>query len=192
MKILATALVMLLLTGCASAAREPDVLRPAAEPAPVYPSTRTSADPSHPAPPTRCPDPGVEISLGEVDGAMGLRAVALMVRNCGSAPYTVEGYPAVTLLDAGRRPLPVRVADGVDHVSRIPSYDTPPRRVVLGPGETASAAVVWRNLTTDRGTSVDGEYLRVAAAPGQPTHLLALHVDLGNTGVLALSPWATS
>ena len=180
---------MLLLAGCATETHEPDVLRPAAKP-PVYRSAVPSTDPRPPA--ARCLDPGVEISIGDGDAATGLRFIGITLRNCGTRPYTVKGYPAVTLLDAGQRTLPVRVVYGVDHVSLMPPYDKPPQRLVLAPGQTARAVVVWRNLTTDEATIVNGEYLRVAGARGQPTHLLALHVDLGNTGILALSPWAMS
>jgi hypothetical protein len=187
-KIFAAALAVLLLTGCASETHEPDVLRPAAAPAPVYSSAVASTDP--PAPAARCLDPGVEISIGDGDAATGLRFVGITLRNCRTRPYTVKGYPAATLLDAAQRTLPVRVVNGVDHVSLMPPYDKPPQRLVLAPGQTARAVVVWRNLTTDEATIVTGEYLRVAGARGQPTHLVALHVDLGNTGVLALSPWA--
>jgi hypothetical protein len=191
-KILAVALAILLLAGCATEKPKPDVLRPAAEPAPVHPSTVAPTDPSSPAPAVRCLDPGVEISVGDSDAAMGLRLVGITVRNCRTGPYTVMGYPAATLLDADQRSLPIRVVNGVDQVSLLPPYDKPPRRLVLAPGQAATAVVVWRNLTTDEATIVTGEYLRVAGAPGQPTHLLAVHVDLGNTGILALSPWARS
>jgi hypothetical protein len=191
-KILAATLAVLLLTGCATVTQEPDVLPPATAPASAYPSAVASTDPPPPTPAVRCLDPGVEISIGDGDAAMGLRAIGITLRNCRRSPYTVKGYPAVTLLDADQRRLPVRVANGVNHVSLIPPYDKPPQRLVLAPGQTARAVVVWRNLTTDGATIVNGEYLQVAGARGQPTHLLALHVDLGNTGVLALSPWARS
>jgi hypothetical protein len=185
-KIYAVALVVLLLAGCGST-QKPDVLHPAAEPAPVNPSgvpSRASASPQ-----AQCLAPGVEIFISAGDAAAGLRFESLTLRNCGTHSYIVDGYPSATLLDAGQRPLKVKVAEGVDHVYLMPDLDKPPKHFVLAPGGTATAEVVWRNLTTDEETIVNGEYLRVAGAPGQPTHLLTLHVDLGNTGILALSPW---
>ncbi|WP_170324005.1 DUF4232 domain-containing protein [Cryptosporangium phraense] len=184
---------LLLLAGCTET---PDTLRPAAgpeagpaaRPAPAAPVATTPV----PAPSSgpRCLDPGVEISVGETEGAAGLRLVTLQLRNCGTRPYTVQGYPVVTVLDADGRATDVRTFHGTQHVYTLGRPDPPPRRVTLAPGERARAALIWRNLTTAAETVVVGEYLRVAPAPGAPAHRLTLHVDPGNTGTMAVSPWA--
>jgi hypothetical protein len=136
-----------------------------------------------------CLAPGVELSVGEVDAAMGLRAVGLTLRNCGTATYTVNGYPAVELLDAEHKVLDVAVLNGTSNVATIEQYEVPPKRVDVPPGGTAVAVLVWRNLTTDAATVAKGAYVDVAPAKGQPRHTLALSVDPGNTGKLAVSPW---
>ncbi|GAB3855759.1 DUF4232 domain-containing protein [Dactylosporangium cerinum] len=182
---------MAVLAGCgttpahpdAPAMARPDVSFAATTPAP-------SSSPSVVTPPSpACLAPGVMLSVGEVDAAMGLRAVTLTLRNCGTATYTVKGYPAVDVLDDARTVLDVAVLDGTSNVSAIERFNNPPARVDVKPGGTAVAVLVWRNLTTDAATVAKGAYLSVAPAQGQPRHTLALYVDPGNTGKLAVSPW---
>lgn len=168
------------------AAARPDVSVPEAvpTPAPATPSAAVDASP-------QCLAPGVALSVGEVDAAMGLRAVGITLRNCGAAAYTVQGYPAVDVLDADRRILDVKVLDGTSNVATIERYNAPPKPVTVRPGGTAVAVLVWRNLTTDAATVAKGEYVSVAPAAGQARHVLTLSVDPGNTGRLAVSPWTT-
>jgi hypothetical protein len=187
--ILAAAVVV---TGCGTTPAHPAgpaVARPDVSIAPADPTPSPTAV-TEPA--TGCVPPGVALSVGEVEGAMGLRAVTLTLRNCGTATYTANGYPAVDVLDADRRVLDVTVLDGVSNVTSIERYAGPPQRVDVPPGGTAFAVLVWRNLTTDAATVAKGAYLSVAPADGQPRHTLTLFVDPGNTGRLAVSPWTAS
>ncbi|WP_327009956.1 DUF4232 domain-containing protein [Dactylosporangium sp. NBC_01737] len=165
---------------------EPGVARPDVSIAPATPAP----SPTLAVVPTPgCLAPGAALSVGEVDAAMGLRAVTLTLRNCGTAAYTLNGYPVVDVLDADRKVLDVKVLDGTANVSSIERYDGPPKRVDVQPGATAVAVLVWRNLTTDAATVAKGAYLSVAPAEGRPRHTLVLMVDPGNTGKLAVSPW---
>ncbi|GAA3391780.1 DUF4232 domain-containing protein [Cryptosporangium minutisporangium] len=180
-------LTLLLLAACGTGSAPPDVLRPAADDAaPRAASPSPSATGS--LGPT-CLEPGVEVTVGEVSAAMGLRAVGLTLRNCGTDPYTVQGYPVIEVLDADRRTLPAKVLHGTEHVHRLESFAGPPERIVVAPGESVGASLLWRNLTTVGETVVNGAYLRVAPAAGQATHTLTFSVDLGNTGRLAVSHW---
>ncbi|GAA3191726.1 DUF4232 domain-containing protein [Dactylosporangium siamense] len=179
------------LAGCGTTPAHPGG-PPVARPGVSFAATTQAPSSSPPvvAPPSpACLAPGVALTVGEVDAAMGLRAVGLTLRNCGTATYTVNGYPAVELLDADRAPLDVAVLNGTSNVSTIERFSGPPKRVDVKPGGTAVAVLVWRNLTTDAATVAKGEYLSVAPAQGQPRHVLALMVDPGNTGKLAVSPW---
>jgi hypothetical protein len=156
--------------------------------------SQTTAAPSPTAPEgstPQCLDPGVEVSVGEVDGALGLRAVGITLRNCGAGNYSVDGYPVIEVLDADRTVLAVTVYHGTENVSRIERYAGPPKRIDVAPGGSVVAVLVWRNVTTDAATVAKGAYVRVAPAGGQPPHTLALDVDPGNTGKLAVSPWST-
>ena len=149
------------------------------------PSLRTT---SPPPPKPRCVD-GVEISAGETDGAMGLRATGIKLRNCGKKRYTVDGYPALDVLGEDRKPLKLRVLHGVSEVAMIDQWNVRPKRITVEPGESVTAVLVWRNLTTDAEKAVTGAYLSVARADGEPRHRIPYSVDAGNTGKVAVSPW---
>jgi hypothetical protein len=154
-----------------------------------------------PAPPTAtataaaCPSSGVLLTAGQVDAAMGLRALRVELVNCGTQPYAVNGYPALRVLDADHKPLDVTVVQGTARISRITGFDGPPKPVTLAPGAQASAVVVWRNTVTDAAVvATTGTYLEMAPAAGQAAQLLSPSggVDLGTTGTIATSPWVAS
>ena len=146
-----------------------------------------------PVPPKpRCVD-GVEISAGETSAAMGLRAMGIELVNCGTVPYTVNGYPAVRVLDEGRAPLPVAVIHGSAGVATLDNFDTPPTRVTAAPGERLAFGLVWRNTVTD--TTVDpvnATYLEIVPAPGQVPQTVRPEgrLDLGTTGRLGITAWS--
>jgi hypothetical protein len=154
--------------------------------------------PPRPAPPTdaaaACPDSGFAITTGAVDAALGLRAMSIALVNCGSRPYTVNGYPAVRVLDANRNPLDVEVGNGSSPISAPDSYDTPPRPVTLQPGRTATARLLWRTTVTESTVpATSGAYLEIAPAKGQPAQTVTPQggIDLGTTGRLGVNAWAS-
>ncbi|MBB4885393.1 DUF4232 domain-containing protein [Streptomyces netropsis] len=136
------------------------------------------------------PKPCVEIKAGPVDGAMGLRSLALEMVNCGSRPYTVKGYPTVRVLDGDRKRIDVTVTEGSSAVATI--GDATPKPVILRPGEKAVAGLLWRNTVTDPAvTAVRATYLEVAPATGAPWQTVKpdAGIDLGTTGKVGVSPW---
>ncbi|RPK72877.1 hypothetical protein EES45_31780 [Streptomyces sp. ADI97-07] len=66
--------------------------------------------------------------------------------------------------------------------------DKQPRRVTLGPGESATAGLVWRN-TTEPGTPVNVPHVRVRAKAGADPVTVTPGLDLGTTGKLGVRPW---
>src|SRR5690242_13631044 len=96
-----------------------------------------------------CPESGIRITAGEVDAAMGLRALGIVLVNCGTRDYVASGYPVVRVLDADREPLEVAVSNGSMRVSARDSYDVTPVPVTLRPGDRVTARVLWRNTVTD-------------------------------------------
>ncbi|GIG91267.1 DUF4232 domain-containing protein [Plantactinospora endophytica] len=155
---------------------------------------RPVPEPTHtadPAPTVGCPD-GFLITAGEVEPALGLRALGIELRNCGTVPYRMDGYPVVRVLDQQRQALDVTVGNGSAPVSAPDGYDVPPRPVILQPGEVARARVLWRNTVTESTEpATDASYLEIAPTPGAPVHLVAPRggIDLGNTGRLAVNVW---
>ncbi|MFF5215234.1 DUF4232 domain-containing protein [Micromonospora sp. NPDC000442] len=141
-------------------------------------------------PTSGCPDSGVRISAGDVNAAMGLRAMGLELVNCGDRPYRLHGYPEPQLRDADGEVIPVRVIRGAEGITS--GFDDPPRPLVLAPGEAAGTALLWRNLV-DNPTVVatNAEHLDVAPLRGRPAQrvVIAGRIDLGNTDRLGVSAW---
>ncbi|MET8568059.1 DUF4232 domain-containing protein [Streptomyces sp. NPDC004783] len=142
-----------------------------------------------PAPEGSCPASGLRIHADDGDAAMGLRVVGLHLENCGSRPYSLEGYPALELLDAELEPVEgVRIVPGGRGVARVSGFDAPARPVTLEPGESARAGLMWRN-TTQAGEAVTVPYVRVRARSGAAPVVIAPHLDLGTTGKLGVGAW---
>lgn len=164
---------------------------PVASPGAVRTPPAVSPTPSDGSSP--CPEGGVRLREDGGDAAMGLRLEGYRLQNCGAQPYELNGYPEVRLLDERRRPVEVAVGHGSAPVtSEVPALDALPERVLLQPGQTASVAVVWRNLVTDATVpAVEGRVLELRPRPDAPWVTLALTraVDLGNTGRLGIGPW---
>jgi hypothetical protein len=141
-----------------------------------------------------CPPSGVLVRTGEVDAAMGLRAMGIELVNCGSVPFTVNGYPGVRVLDDARAPLPVTVGQGSSGVAAIDGFDTPPAPVTAAPGERLVAGLVWRNRVDMAVEPVNGTYLEIVPAPGQPPQTVRPEgrIDLGTTGRMGVTAWSAA
>jgi hypothetical protein len=157
------------------------------------PATPTESPTSTARTAVACPEAGIRITAGEVDTAMGLRALGIILVNCGTRDYTASGYPAVRVLDADRKPLEVTVGNGSMPISAPDSYDVKPVPVTLRPGDRVTARALWRNTVTDSTVpATKGRYLEIAPAAGEPAQLVEPRggIDLGNTGRLAVNAWA--
>ncbi|OLT30858.1 hypothetical protein BJF79_37995 [Actinomadura sp. CNU-125] len=118
---------------------------------------------------------------------MGLRGMRVKLLNCGDAPYRLNGYPALRVLDENREPFEgVRVVEGSTTMT-----DPGPKAITVRPGESASTVLNWRNTVT-HGTNVNGTFLEVT--PGTGRNPLSLRVpgglDLGTTGRLESTAWS--
>jgi hypothetical protein len=180
------------LAGCGTTPAHPPVARPDVSIPAASPVASPAASTLVPTPSPTCLTSGVIMSVGEVDAAMGLRAVGVTLRNCGTTVYRLNGYPDITVLDADQKVLDVKVLDGTSNVAIIERYDgVQPKRVDVRPGGTAFVVLVWRNLTTDAEKVAKGAYLTVTPSPGGPSQTLPLLTDPGNTGKMGVSPWLT-
>ncbi|MDL4818405.1 DUF4232 domain-containing protein [Actinomadura opuntiae] len=151
------------------------------------PSPLPSVRSPTPAPRTPCSADGVSLSMDVPDAAMGLRAAAVDLHNCGTRPYRLNGYPALRILDKDRQPFDVRPVNGTREVK-----DPGPKPLTVAPGASARIVIVWRNLVTESTTvAVNGSYLEVRPAPGRPVVVLPSNgpLDLGNTGRLETTAW---
>ncbi|MFD0539492.1 DUF4232 domain-containing protein [Actinomadura luteofluorescens] len=134
-----------------------------------------------------CTPEGIAVSMNEPDAAMGVRAARIVLRNCGSRPYRLNGYPALRVLDEKQQPFDVTTVPGTRQVE-----DAGPKSLTIRPGREAEFVIVWRNTVTDANTvAVAGKYLEVRPAPGRPVVVVPANgpIDLGNTGRLEGTAW---
>ena len=137
-----------------------------------------------------CPSSGVRLTADAGGAAMGLRVVGLRLTNCGTRAYHLDGFPLLQLLDKDRKPVPaIKVLKGSGGIATMADFDAPARPVVLEPGQTANAGLMWRNTTDISGIPVNVPYVRVKAKPGAQPIMITPELDLGTTGRLAVSPW---
>ncbi|WP_367133462.1 MULTISPECIES: DUF4232 domain-containing protein [Streptomyces] len=135
-----------------------------------------------------CPPSGVQVYVDEGDAAMGLRVQGIRLRNCGTQPYRLNGYPEVRLLDASHRAVDsVNILRGGSAISTGTGADGSPQPLALKPGEQAYAVLVWRNTVTS-GEPVNAPYARVRVRPGAPAVMVTPEFDLGTTGQLGVGP----
>ncbi|SFB05545.1 Protein of unknown function [Amycolatopsis marina] len=179
-KIALTALSLLLVGACG--------VRPVA---PAQPTLPISAGPStvwKPGPETLepgvCPASGVRYEAGPVEAALGHRAVVLTMRNCGSDPRTVSGYPAIAVLNNAGVPLDIEVRHDSSYMARDPG----PKTRKLEPGAELLSVVAW-SATVTHGELETGAALTVSTLPGEKPQTLAVETDLGTTGKVELTAW---
>ncbi|MGW6014107.1 DUF4232 domain-containing protein [Streptomyces sp. NPDC055210] len=165
------------------------VVPPSPTPGPVTSEPSPTPSPSVPGQQTEgCPKSGLRFAADQGDAAMGLRAMGLDVTNCADEPRKLNGYPAITVLDASGDPFPgVRTVEGTDQVSMAPE-DPGPRPLTLAPGESAHAALYWRMNNSS------GVYLRVAPKQGDDTVTVRppYPLDIGPENVLGTTAWQPS
>ncbi|WP_189277178.1 DUF4232 domain-containing protein [Streptomyces atratus] len=134
-----------------------------------------------------CPSSGVVVDMGEVEAALGHRAVGLTLANCGSKPYRVDGYPSVRALDDAGDPLPVPVNPGSSYMGSDPG----PKEVMLKPGETMRSLLAWVSTPTG-GDLIEGDALEIAPAPGLEARTFPLEgSDVRLLDELNMTAWRT-
>ncbi|OIJ85825.1 DUF4232 domain-containing protein [Streptomyces colonosanans] len=137
-----------------------------------------------------CPPSGVRVYVDDGDAAMGLRAVGLHLTNCGTDAYRLNGYPQLQLLDEGHELVDsVRILHGGDTIATGTGADVKPQPLVLRPGESARAGLIWRNTTGMGSDPMDAPYVRVVAKPGADAVMVTPELDLGTTGKVGVGAW---
>lgn len=147
----------------------------------------TSPAPTAGPPPAAvgCLPSGVSVTVGPVEPALGHRASVLTLTNCGTADYVVDGYPELRVLDAAGQPMDVTVTHGSSYVAIDPG---PSGGITLAPGQSVLSVIGWSATVTD-GAPATGEYVEVTV--DGVAQALPLETDLGTTGEVDLTAWAT-
>ncbi|QWF81910.1 hypothetical protein HUW46_05345 [Amycolatopsis sp. CA-230715] len=105
--------------------------------------------------------------------------------NCGTKSLRVEGYPAVAVLDAARKPMEIAVEHGSSYMARDPGAQPQ----TLEPGQHLLSVLSWSNTVT-AGESATGSFATVTPVPGGEARTLPVDTDLGTTGKLTVTAWA--
>ncbi|MGW6277816.1 DUF4232 domain-containing protein [Kribbella sp. NPDC055071] len=172
--------VLLVVGGCGTETAAGSI--PERTPTPT-PTRRATPTPT-PPPPT-CPASGVSLTVGDVDAALGHRAVVITLTNCRSKVMTVNGYPDVTILDGKRRTMDVTVTHGTSYMA----IDPEPTAIRLRKGETATAAVSWSNTVEIGADKSAGTYLSIASRAHDKPVIWPVVTDIGTTARLTLTAW---
>lgn len=138
------------------------------------------------------PATALVIRTGPVEAAMGLRAMTITMVNKDTQPHTINGYPAIRVLDKNREPLPITIDPGATQVAT--GFDAPAKPITIQPGKTATSALIWRNTVTDSTVvATNAPFVDLAPATGAPwqTRHPEGGIDLGNTGKLGVRAWTT-
>jgi Protein of unknown function (DUF4232) len=116
---------------------------------------------------------------------------ALLLVSRGTQRTGSPGAVAPPAGDAasGRQPVRgVRVQHSDTGISTVTGFDDPPQGLVLAPGESAQAGLLWRD-TTEFGEPVNAPYARVTVEPGADPVVVTPEFDLGTTGRPGVSAW---
>jgi len=177
-------LLLVSMSACGQAVGAP----PVSAPLTTAPTTMPTVwEPTSEAPePTTCPASGIRYGAGVIEAALGHRAVVLTLANCGQSPQEINGYPDVRVLGPQRQPLDVRV----NHDSSYMATDPGPTKVTLATGEKLLSVVSWSATVTD-GDTITGAALSVTTVPGEALQFLTVKTDLGTTGEVDVTAWAT-
>ncbi|QXE37470.1 DUF4232 domain-containing protein [Streptomyces sp. GMY02] len=124
-----------------------------------------------------------------MNASLGERVVEITLTNCGNKPYRVHGYPEIGALDGAREPLALKVVHGGAYTdaSRVRA----PGELTLAPGESALSVLHWDSRITGTVTPPEGTHVVVAATKGAERSTLPMPLDVGTSGELDVTAWAT-
>ncbi|OEJ27466.1 hypothetical protein AS594_26260 [Streptomyces agglomeratus] len=184
---------MLALSGCAFLVPDGEgeaKPTPAAKPVPARSATAAPAPPLPVSPSAEprgagCSSDAPEVSMGEVQAALGHRAVGLTLTNCGKDPYQVFGYPSVQALGTDGKVLDVWVKRGSSYMGT----DKGPTLVILAAGESVRSLLSWTS-NPETGRLQQASALRIAPAAGEAARRFPLEgSDVRTVDELTLTAW---
>lgn len=189
---LATAGVLVLLAaavGTVVAAPAADAARVAAIPAVPEPEPAPTGTPvPEVAPgewqvdPLWCTSGQLDVTAGDVEAALGVRALPVRVTNVADAPCVLEGYPDIAFGHSLTGAVDVDVDHGGDTVVEDPGV----HRVELRPGERAVTVLGWR---TPAASGVEpADQLHVAGFHGARREIVEVDTDITG-GTVSVTAW---
>jgi hypothetical protein len=154
---------------------------PKAVPEPLPPS-RVAPTPVSPGP-DWCAPGVTSLTVSGVSGALGHRALTMVLVNRSGTACVVDGYPDVAFADADGHSLIVRVQHGSSYMATDPGAEV----VNLAPGTSAEAQLSWDATGASTGTATT---LWAATYPGAQRTQLSIETDITESSVISVTAWA--
>ncbi len=151
---------------------------------PVPPPRVAGSTPAAPVPGSCSPD-DVVLSATGGEGALGHRALTLVLVNRSAGSCVVDGYPDVAFADADGHDLGVTVRPGASYLAADPG----PRPVSLAPGAAAEAHLAWDATGARAGTAASAWVAPYAGASRTP---LPVASDITGASAVTVTAWATT
>ncbi len=130
-----------------------------------------------------CATDDVQLSLSAVDGALGHRAMSVVLLNRSTSACVVDGFPDVAFAAEDGAAVPVPLDHGASYLGGAAT----PSAVTVAPGGSAVAALAW-------GAGGTGEAVAtfwIAPYAGASRTPLAADTDLAADATVTVSAWAT-
>ena len=128
-----------------------------------------------------CTDADISISASGTQGALGHRAITLVLVNQSGTSCVVDGYPDIAFASSNGGELNVPVVHGSSYLAQDPG----PHTVTLGPGTTAKATLSW-----GAGTQGDtANSILVAPYAGAIRSALDTQTDITDGSSVSVTAW---
>ena len=146
----------------------------------LQPPSRVAPTPVAPAA-DWCTDADISTSASGMQGAMGHRAITLVLVNQSTTSCVVEGYPDIAFASSNGGELNVPVTHGSSYLAQ----DAGSQTVTLGPGTTAKATLSW-------GAGAQGDAassILVAPYAGATRSSLGTQTDITDGTNVSVTAW---
>ncbi|WP_345376722.1 DUF4232 domain-containing protein [Frondihabitans cladoniiphilus] len=130
-----------------------------------------------------CADADVSITASGVQGALGNRAMTLVLTNRGAKPCVVDGYPDVAFAGTDSGAVAATITDGSSYVAHDPGA----KPITIAPGSTADSVLGW-GAGAPGATAVTVLVAPYAGAVRSPLNVTTGITDQNTVDVTA---WAT-
>lgn len=132
-----------------------------------------------------CGNEALTLTVSATDGALGHRAVTLVLGNRSTAPCVVDGYPDLAFADSDGGEVQATIVHGASYMAPDPGASA----VTLAPGTVVEAHVAWSATGASDEVATT---IWAAQYPGAPRVRLAIDSDIVDGTTVTVSAWASA
>jgi hypothetical protein len=130
-----------------------------------------------------CQPEDTTLTVSGTDGALGHRALTIVLGNSSTRSCVVDGYPDVAFASSGNHALAVLVEHGSSYLATDPGAIA----ITLAPGASAVSHLAWD--ATGK-TSDTAAMLWAATYPGEERAQLPINTDIVDGSTVSVTAWA--